>query len=81
MSTRYADISSPTPTDNVPAVPALPIGVRPQHMHSDSRGSIEMVREKQKDDARVAENKLLDKEDFDPDLCKCGGCSCFHRTL
>jgi hypothetical protein len=29
-------------------------------------------REKQKEDARVAENKLLDKQDFDPDVCECG---------
>lgn len=28
-------------------------------------------REKQQEDARVAENKLLDKQDFDPDVCEC----------
>lgn len=75
MSMRYADISAPTPTDNVPAVPALPIGVRPHHMHSGSRGSIEMVRERQKEDAAVAENRLLDKQDFDPDACE------WHRPM
>jgi len=37
-----------------------------------------MVKEKQKDDARVAENKLLDKQDFDPDACESERCSRLH---
>jgi exocyst complex component 8 len=70
LSMRYADISAPQLTENIPAVPALPIGIRPQHAHSASQGSMDLAKEKQKEDARVAENKLLDEKDFDPDACE-----------
>jgi len=70
MSTRYADISVPQPTENIPALPSIPAGFRPTHARSESQGSLRIKREKQKEDARVAENKLLDKQDFDPDVCE-----------
>ena len=72
MSTRYADISVPQPTENVPALPSVPAGFRPSHAQMESEGSIRIKREKQKEDARAAENRLLDKQDFEPDSCKCG---------
>ena len=72
MSMRYADISVPQPTENVPALPSVPAGLRPTHGRTDSQGSMRIRREKQKEDARVAENKLLDKQDFDPDICEHG---------
>ncbi|KAF9653216.1 hypothetical protein BDM02DRAFT_3087985 [Thelephora ganbajun] len=68
MSMRYADISVPQPTENIPALPSIPAGFKPTHMRSESQGSLRIKREKQKEDARVAENKLLDKQDFDPDV-------------
>jgi len=72
MSTRYADISVPQPTENVPALPSVPVGLRPAHARPESQGNLRIKREKQKEDARVAENKLLDKQDFDPDVCEYG---------
>jgi len=72
MSTRYADISVPQPTENVPALPSVPAGLRSTHERSESQGSLRIKREKQKEDARTAENKLLDKQDFDPDVCEYG---------
>ena len=67
---RYADISVPQPTENVPALPSIPVGFKPTHSHSESQGSLRIKREKQQEDARVAENKLLDQQEFDPDVCE-----------
>lgn len=71
MSMRYADISSPT---DIPAVPTIPMpGIREQEEVVRDRGA-------PKEDAKIAENRLLDKDDFDPDECKqclilsCAGC-------
>lgn len=72
MSMRYADISVPQPTENIPVLPSIPAGFKSTHSRSDSQGSLRIKREKQQEDARVAENKLLDKQDFDPDVCECG---------
>ena len=72
MSMRYAEISVPQPTENVPALPSIPAGFKSSHARAESQGSIRIKREKQKEDARAAENKLLDKQDFDPDVCTCG---------
>jgi len=69
---RYADISVPQPTENIPALPTIPAGFRPTHGRSESQGSLKIKREKQKEDARVAENRLLDKQDFNPDACEYG---------
>jgi hypothetical protein len=66
---RYADISVPQPTENVPALPSIPAGFRPGHSRNESQGSLRIKREKQQEDARAAENKLLDKQGFDPDAC------------
>ena len=70
MSMRYADISVPQPTENVPALPSIPAGFKPTHSQSESQGSSRIKREKHQEDARVAENKLLDKQEFDPDVCE-----------
>ncbi|KAI9510787.1 hypothetical protein F5148DRAFT_509929 [Russula earlei] len=68
MSTRYATISAPTPTNATPPVPTIPLGRRGV--------GLDIVREKDevlqqqppsREDLRAAENKLLDVEDFDPD--------------
>ncbi|KAI0296328.1 Cullin repeat-like-containing domain protein [Multifurca ochricompacta] len=69
MSTRYATISAPTPTDpSFPSIPTIPLGIR--------RDGLEVVSEKDeivqqeapsKEDIRDAENRLLDVDDFDPD--------------
>lgn len=68
---RYADISVPQPTENIPALPSIPAGFKPTHSRSESHGSLKIKREKQQEDARIAENKLLDKQEFDPDVCEC----------
>jgi hypothetical protein len=70
MSMRYADISVPQPTENVPALPSIPAGFRATHTRSESQGSLRIKKEKQQEDTRVAENKLLDGQDFDPDACE-----------
>ncbi|KAI0299949.1 hypothetical protein BC826DRAFT_994353 [Russula brevipes] len=69
MSTRYATISAPTPTDSTPpSLPTIPISLRGP--------GLDIIREKDevvqqqplsREDLRAAENKLLDVEDFDPD--------------
>ena len=79
MSMRYADISVPQPTENIPALPSIPAGFRPTHTRSESQGSMRIKRERQKEDARVAENKLLDKQDFDPDICEYGRAFLSHE--
>jgi hypothetical protein len=74
MSTRYATISAPTPTDvPLPSLQTIPIGLR-----STGLGNIpendEVVQQQppSREEIRAAENKLLDAEDFDPDACTCG---------
>ncbi|KAH7886270.1 hypothetical protein F5I97DRAFT_1241992 [Phlebopus sp. FC_14] len=64
MSLRYAEISAPTEA-SVPAVPTVPLGLRP----GAARDPDEIVRDstQAKEDPRVADQRLLDKEDFDPD--------------
>ena len=75
---RYADISVPQPTENVPALPNVPAGFRPGHARTESEGSMMIKREKQKEDARAAENRLLDKQNFEPDVCehRCTSLNC-----
>ena len=76
MSTRYADISSPTQLSGVPAMPSLmgliPAGQRPE---VPGREGEEDVRDRTgtKDDAKAAgdDKKLLNAEDFDPAACTC----------
>lgn len=70
MSTRYADISSPTEF-NVPPMPTLSDPV-----NGDKRGALDESYRNREDlvsqktaDAAVEEKKLLDAKEFDPDVC------------
>lgn len=67
MSLRYAEISLPTEA-SVPAVPTVPLEPR----LGAARDPDEIVRNTSeiKEDPRVADQRLLDNEDFDPDTCK-----------
>ncbi|KAI0652727.1 hypothetical protein C8Q79DRAFT_939095 [Trametes meyenii] len=62
MSMRYADISAPTDV-SVPDVPAIPIGMRATPYAQD----MQRFTEEPKEDLRISELRLLDKDDFDPD--------------
>ncbi|THH31938.1 hypothetical protein EUX98_g2241 [Antrodiella citrinella] len=64
MSMRYVDISSPTES-GIPAMPALPFGVRPEQLRNQS----ELIKDESqvKEDTKAADLKVLDKDDFDPD--------------
>ncbi|KAJ3795121.1 nuclear mRNA splicing protein [Lentinula aff. detonsa] len=71
MSTRYADISSPTEL-NVPRVPTLPIdtagGRRTDREQDESvRDQEDLVSSQKAADAAAEEKKLLDDKTFDPD--------------
>lgn len=74
MSTRYADISSPTQLSGVPAMPSF-MGLIPagQRLEVSGREGEEDVRDRTgtRDDAKVAgdDKKLLNAEDFDPAAC------------
>ena len=63
---RYVDISSPTEA-SIPAVPALPLSLRPGQPRNQ-----ELIREEghAREDTRAADLKTLDKDDFDPDACE-----------
>jgi hypothetical protein len=64
MSLRYAEISAPTEA-SVPDVPSVPIGLRPGAV----RDPDELVLERAsiREDPKAIDQRLLDKEDFDPD--------------
>jgi len=66
MSLRYAEISHPT-DPSVPALPTIPLGLRP----GTQRDPDEIVKHAAhvKEDPRVLDQRLLDREDFDPDDC------------
>ncbi|KAI0080989.1 hypothetical protein K474DRAFT_1704276 [Panus rudis PR-1116 ss-1] len=65
FSTRYADISAPTDA-SVPAVPSLPIGVRPDAYRGQE--AVVQTREQQpREDPREADLRMLDKDNFNPD--------------
>lgn len=73
MSTRYADISSPTEL-NIPRVPTLPIdapGVRRIDGEQDEsvRDQEDLLSSQKAADAAAEEKKLLDDKSFDPDAC------------
>ena len=76
MSTRYADISSPTQLSGVPAMPSF-MGLIPagQRLEASGREGEEDVRDRTgtRDDAKAAgdDKKLLSAEDFDPAACAC----------
>lgn len=64
MSLRYAEISAPAEA-SIPDVPSVPIGLRPGAV----RDPDELVLERAniKEDPKAIDQRLLDKEDFDPD--------------
>ncbi|KIJ22228.1 hypothetical protein PAXINDRAFT_6346 [Paxillus involutus ATCC 200175] len=64
MSLRYAEISAPTEA-SVPAVPTIPLGLRPGLARDPDEIVLDSTQVKE--DPRVADQRLLDKEDFDPD--------------
>jgi hypothetical protein len=59
-------------------MPSLPIGVRSgagvgvggREEGQNDGGAGSGRREREREDPRIAEKKLLDKDDFDPDACK-----------
>lgn len=63
MSMRYAEISSPT--GGVPAVPSIPLGLRP----AGYKGQDIFIPQTEEPlgDPREAELRLLDQDEFDPD--------------
>jgi len=61
---RYAEISIPQPT---PAPPGVRVVSKPTRARTESGGSVRVKRE----DAGASENRLSDKQDFDPDVCEC----------
>ena len=79
ISTRYADISSPTPLTGLPPVPPIPpnMDIVSAGQNSKDYAALEAdedVRDRTviRDDAKVAsdDRKLLSAEDFDPTACK-----------
>lgn len=82
MSARYASISAPTPTsDTTPSVPTIPLDLRSAGLapvrEKDESSQIETPT---KEDLRAAENRLLDVEDFDPDVCTSPSIPSFSRS-
>ena len=76
MSTRYADISSPTQLTGVPPMPNM-VGMVPAGQNSADYAALEAdedVRDRSvtRDDAKVDDRKLLSAEDFDPNACEWG---------
>lgn len=65
---RYADISSPTEA-SVPAVPSLPIGVRPGGAYRPQDEIVKPRELQPREDPREADLKKLDQDVFDPDAC------------
>ena len=76
MSTRYADISSPTQLTGVPPMPNM-VGIVPAGQNSADYAALEAdedVKDRSvaRDDAKVVgdDRKLLSAEDFDPNACE-----------
>ncbi|EGO31220.1 hypothetical protein SERLADRAFT_432868 [Serpula lacrymans var. lacrymans S7.9] len=64
MSLRYAEISAPTDAF-VPAVPTIPIGLRPGNQNDQDEIVLDV--KQIHEDPRINDNKLLDQDNFDPD--------------
>lgn len=83
MSMRYADISGPT-NASVPAMPSLPIGERPGvggAVKDEEQGDGGARKERGKVEyPRIAERKMLDKEDFDPEACTSSDGDRWHNS-
>lgn len=85
MSTRYADISSPTQLSGVPPMPSfmglIPVGEMAAYAGLEGE---EDVRDRTgtRDDAKALtdDKKLLSVEDFDPAACEfhCNSISCLY---
>lgn len=71
MSTRGAEISSPTHFAGLPPLPPMPnmVGMVSAGQNSVDYSALE-VDEDVRDDAKVDDRKLLSSEDFDPTACK-----------
>ena len=74
MSTRYADISSPTQLTGVPPMPNM-AGLVPAGRNSADYAPLEVDEDKSvgRDDVKAVgdDRKLLSAEDFDPNACEC----------
>jgi hypothetical protein len=66
MSLRYTEISAPTEA-SVPDVPSVPIGLRPGAVRDLDEIVLESANVRE--DPKAIDQRLLDKEDFDPDTC------------
>jgi len=69
---RHAEISAPTDA-SVPPMPTMPTGLRSEFGGGSRDGTSEegVRREpRDKEDPRIAERKMLDKDDFDADACE-----------
>ena len=73
MSTRYADISSPTQLTVVPPMPNLGMVPAGQNSADYVVSEADEDRSVAKDGAKVVvdDRKLLSAEDFDPNTCEC----------
>lgn len=76
MSTRYAEISSPTQLTGLPPMPNM-MSIAPAGQKSAEDATLEAdedVRDRtaSRDDAKVLgdDRKLLSAEDFDPSVCE-----------
>ena len=67
MSARFAEISSPTDA-LVPDVPSLPIGIATSPSEISQKGSA-VPSLTPREDPWVADLRLLDVDEFDPDTC------------
>ncbi|KAG8219361.1 hypothetical protein J3R82DRAFT_278 [Butyriboletus roseoflavus] len=64
MSLRYAEISAPTDA-SVPTVPTIPLGLRPGPQRDPDEIVLDVTQAKE--DPRALDQRLLDRDDFDPD--------------
>ncbi|KDQ19306.1 hypothetical protein BOTBODRAFT_153188 [Botryobasidium botryosum FD-172 SS1] len=69
MSMRYADISAPQTTPDIPSMPSLTdIRVFEQERYGKASTSVEDFQEEQvREDPRAVDVKFLEQDDFDPD--------------
>lgn len=74
MSTRHADISSPTDAMGIPSMPALPAGLaRMPTLNAgqmeDGEAEADLIVSPRTAAAKEIEMKMLDSKQFDPDAC------------
>jgi hypothetical protein len=68
---RYADISASTEL-SPPDLPSLPSNIRSREADQDEVVQ-DRSRENRVDKGEEADKRILQKEDFDPDVCECAG--------